>query len=148
MSPDSSLPRLLRIVFVEDNPVDALTLKIALQQAGIAFDLDVITHGDQGMALARGEPPFRGEPPDLILLDLNIPGSDGKEVLSALRASRTFQNVRIGILTSSDVPRDWVDCRRAGADFYLHKPMTLDDLQSIGQVISALAVSPARSPQD
>ncbi len=124
------------IILVEDNPADVYLLEEALRTHAVEFTLDWIPDGEQ--ALARFSAITDGAQPDLILLDLNLPKVDGKELLSAVRNMPSLRNTTVAILTSSDSPSDRRDTEVLGADCYIKKPPTLDEFLSIGRVIKEL----------
>jgi two-component system, chemotaxis family, response regulator Rcp1 len=126
----------VRITLVEDNPADVYLLEEALRTHGVVFELDWIPDGEQ--ALARLSAMRDGAQPHLILLDLNLPKVDGKELLSAVRKTPALRGTRVAILTSSDSPSDRRDTEALGADCYIKKPPTLDEFLAIGRVIKEL----------
>jgi CheY-like chemotaxis protein len=126
----------IRITLVEDNPADVYLLEEALRTHGVAFELDWIPDGEQALTRLLGTPP--GAEPHLILMDLNLPRVDGKELLSAVRRTPALQHTRVAILTSSDSPTDRQDTEALGADCYIKKPPTLDEYLAIGRVIKEL----------
>jgi CheY-like chemotaxis protein len=132
----------VRITLVEDNPADVYLLEEALRTHGVAFELDWIADGEQ--ALARLSAMRDGAQPHLILLDLNLPKVDGKELLSAIRKTPALRSTRVAILTSSDSPSDRRDTEALGADCYIKKPPTLDEFLAIGRVIKELVSGVAR----
>ncbi|HKY30929.1 MAG TPA: response regulator [Candidatus Polarisedimenticolia bacterium] len=140
-------------MIVEDNPADVFMLRIALEDSKVPVELEVISDGEQAMAMATGGPAGPACPqPDVILLDLNFPGFDGKEVLKALRANPLYQDTKVLILTSSDDLRDRRSCEVAGADMYLQKPRNLEELESLGRMVvsmlgdAAAALTPPSRP--
>src|SRR5262252_7388292 len=126
----------VRITLVEDNPADVYLLEEALRTHDVAFELDWISDGEQ--ALTRLSGMRDGAQPHLILLDLNLPKVDGKELLSAVRKTPALRGTRVAILTSSDSPSDRRDTEALGADCYIKKPPTLDEFLAIGRVIKEL----------
>jgi two-component system response regulator len=79
-----------------------------------------------------------GAQPHLILLDLNLPKVDGKELLSAVRKAPAVRGTLVAVLTSSDSPSDRRDTEALGADCYIKKPPTPDEFLAIGRVIKEL----------
>ncbi|HKY32715.1 MAG TPA: response regulator [Candidatus Polarisedimenticolia bacterium] len=138
--PPRSSPRApRRILLIEDNPVDAMMLRVGLEERGIPFEMQVLHHGDVAMAFARREGTFSSQPlPDMILVDLNIPGYSGSEVLKQLSGTPAFRTVKIGVFTSSNDPRDEAFSRQNGAQFYLNKPMDLEGLDRLSERITRL----------
>ena len=126
----------IRITVIEDNPADVYLLEEALRAHGVDFELDWIADGEQALARFTSMP--GGASPSLILLDLNLPKVDGKELLSAVRRVPALRETPVAILTSSDSPSDRLDTEVLGADCYIKKPPTLDEFLSIGRVIKEL----------
>jgi CheY-like chemotaxis protein len=128
--------RPIRLLVAEDNAADVYLLKVALEEKGVAFTMDVLSDGAE--AMARVAAPLEAEPPDLVLLDLNLPKHDGREILAAMRANPGFRDVPVAVLTSSESPRDRTDAQRLGATIYLRKPSDLDEFLRLGDVIRRL----------
>ena len=110
---------------VEDSPEDLEALARTARKLGVESPLLHAADGDSALELLRGLP----APPRLVLLDLNLPGLDGREVLRALRADAAFASVPVAVLTTSADPAEVEACRAAGADAYLLKPVGLDVLR-------------------
>lgn len=121
----------VKIVLVEDNPADVYLVKRALKEKGIEFDLTWFGDGDKALKVLSG----RGsEAPDLILLDLNLPKTEGLTVLGKIRRLPQLEDVPIGILTSSESPADVQRTAILGAACYIRKPSMLDDfMREVGQ---------------
>ena len=127
----------MRILLVEDNPADVYLIEEALKTHHLRFELEWMSDGEQAVAcLSRIAE--QGSPPDLILLDLNLPRVDGKEVLARARAIPRLKDTLVAILTSSDSPADRRDTAALGANCYIKKPPTLDEFLSIGGIIKEL----------
>lgn len=118
------------ILIVEDDPGHARLLEIAIRRLGIANPLVKIARGDDAMrylGLNGHEPAERPAEPPLVLLDLNLPGNSGFDVLKALRAQEAKRHPVI-IMTSSDDTLDRRRCQEFGCDDYLLKPPEEDEL--------------------
>jgi CheY-like chemotaxis protein len=126
-----------RIVLIEDNPGDVYLIELALKFHHIDCQL---THFEDGEEALRGLLDGEATPlPDLILVDLNLPRVDGKQVLSRMREHPTLGAVPIAVLTSSFSPRDYDDVVKLGARKYIHKPTRLQDyLSAIGGAVKEL----------
>src|SRR6476620_9083688 len=113
------------IVLIEDNPSDIYLMKLALEESGLAFELTSFENGAQAL---RSLCPEAGESliPDLILLDLNTPGTDGFEVLGSIRGNAQLANVPVAIITSSASPADKHRAAMIGATTYIQKPTELE----------------------
>ena len=124
------------ILLVEDNRADARLITEALLETGSRVALNVVEDGNTAMAYLRREPPHTASPrPDLIVLDLNLPGKDGREVLAEILADEHLRRIPVLVLTSS---RNWQDVQKSydlGANCYITKPVSLDRFISIVQAI-------------
>lgn len=127
------------IVLIEDNPGDIGLLRFAMQQASLDCDLAIIQDGEEALAMiARESRSPHPETPSLVVLDLNLPRVDGREVLAALRATPAFSTVPVAILTSSPSPRERREVEEMGIARYLVKPPTLDEFVEIGPILKGL----------
>jgi CheY-like chemotaxis protein len=123
------------ILLGEDNPADVYLIRQALQENGVEYHLEVASHGGE-MIAALTKP--REQPPDLIILDLNLPRYDGLEVLKTVRDNSALEGIPVVILTSSDSPKDRVAASAFGADCYIRKPSKLDEFMAIGKTLHSL----------
>ena len=129
------------IVLVEDNPADVYLFRMALQNAGMIFELVVIEDGAEALAFARRVGKYADYPaPDLIVLDLNLPKNGGVEVLKVLRGNPHFSKAPIVVASSSASPRERQDAEKLGVDRHIVKP---PDLESFLQIGAVLKESPA-----
>ena len=134
-TPPAPTPR-GRIVLIEDNPADVTLFRWALWEHGIEADIQEYSHGDVAMAFARQQGVFRKDaPPDVIVVDLALPGHDGMQILGALCKNPLFCRTEVGVFTSSTDPRDRLRAMELGADFYIVKPMDLQGLQALAEKI-------------
>jgi CheY-like chemotaxis protein len=133
-----------QIVLIEDNPADVLLVRIALRENGIAHELTLFDSGEEAIRNLCIEPTGQNFVPDVILLDLNTPRTDGFEALQRFREFPRFSDVPIAILTSSRDRKDKHRVAIQGAR-YIEKPSQLKDfLASVGQEVKAmLRTSPA-----
>lgn len=126
----------IEILLVEDSPTDALLTKRALAQARLVNRLHHVEDGAQALAFLRREPPFAGVPrPDLILLDLNLPKKDGREVLEEIKTDEELKIIPVVVLTTSRAEQDVLRSYRLHANCYITKPV---DFDSFIDAISAL----------
>jgi CheY-like chemotaxis protein len=121
----------LNVLIVEDNAVDAMLLQQALaREAVCAFT--VIDQGDEAVEYLRSaaeEAPTNV--PELILLDLNLPGADGVEVFNFVRSKVKLRHIPVAVVSSS--PREILRSRAADADCYVTKPSNLEEYLAIGK---------------
>jgi CheY-like chemotaxis protein len=114
-----------RVLLVEDSPHDVRFVREALSESG-NVELEVVSNGsDVIAALERG-----ARLPDLVLLDLNLPGCRGEEVLRAIRARPRTRRVPVVILSSSRAPEDVRRCYEDHANSYIVKPLEYDDFRA------------------
>lgn len=157
-SPSSTIPivseeRLPRLLMVEDNPGDAFLLKQALAEAGFRYTMTVVPNGDDALAYLRSEGRYFGSPrPDLVLLDLNLPGKTGHEVLREIKEDPKLRSVPVIILSSSEAESDLAMAYDLHANCYIHKPSGLNETLEMANQIAGFwfsAVSlPRRAHQD
>lgn len=128
------------IVLIEDSDQDREAAVRTLRASRLRNPIVAFADGDQALAYlalhARGGPAAPA-PPGLVLLDLNLPGTDGREVLARIRAQPSLAAVPVVVITGSQDPRDHDACLAAGADGFVGKPLTL------ARFVDALARLPA-----
>jgi len=114
------------ILLVEDNLLDVRLTVELLREAKLANRLKVISDGSEAIAFLRGASEGSGAPlPDLVLLDLGLPGAGGREVLATMRSTPALRHIPVYILTSSASHRDMVLDEALAADGHLEKPIDL-----------------------
>ena len=128
-----------RILLIDDNDADVYLLRRALQKAGLAIELTVLKDGAEGLAFARGqgEPRGQGEsapPPDLVVLDLNLPKSGGAEVLRAMKGNPALALVPVVVMSSSASRAEQAVIAELGAARFLTKPPDLEGFMKIGEI--------------
>lgn len=126
----------VEILLVEDNPADANLVQRKMKQAKIMNNLHVVHTGLDALQFLLKEGDFWDSPtPDLMLLDLNLPGMDGREVLEKVKANSTLLHIPIVILTSSDAEEDIARSYELNANAYVRKPVDLDGYRAIVSAI-------------
>jgi len=119
---------LINILLVEDNPGDAVLAREALVDLGAKARLRVVSTGIEAMAFLRRQPPYANETaPDLILLDLNLPAMNGREVLAEIRNDNQLGRIPLVILTSSRGDSDIIDKFNLLPECYIVKPTAFAD---------------------
>jgi CheY-like chemotaxis protein len=113
-----------RILLVEDNGADAMLLQEALKAADVTTPVDHVTDGEQAIAHLRGAE----TPPALVLLDLNLPRMDGREVLAQVKGDPELREIPVIILTTSSAPKDVELAYDRGANAFMRKPLGMDRL--------------------
>jgi len=140
-------PDAVEILLVEDNQADVVLAAEVLAQARIVSRITVARDGEQAMAVLRGESPYEDAPrPDLILLDLNLPRMDGREVLAAMKADPVLRRTPVVVLTSSEEESDVLRAYDDSANAYVVKPIGLEGLAEVVKAIDAFWFSVVRLP--
>lgn len=136
MAPLAHLKRPIDVLMVEDNPGDALLFKEVFLKSKFPIQLHVARNGIDALAFLHNEGGFSGAPrPDLILLDLNMPLKDGLAVLADIKQDPDLGQIPVLILTSSRNDQDRMGSYQLKANFYIVKPMELDQLEGIGSYL-------------
>ena len=124
------------ILLVEDNPGDARLTMEALREGRVRNNLYHVKDGVEAMAFLKREEPFAEAPmPDLILLDLNMPRKDGRDVLSEIRQDRRLELIPVVVLTTSEAEQDIVKSYKLHANCYVTKPVDLEKFLGIIRTI-------------
>ena len=128
--------RPIEILMVEDSPTDRLITEEALANAKLLNNLNVVEDGVEAMAFLRKEGKYAGKPtPDIILLDLNLPRKDGREVLAEVKTDPTLRMIPVVVLTTSKAEQDVVKAYGLHANCYITKPV---DFECFTQVVQAI----------
>ena len=126
----------IEILLVEDNPGDVRLTKEAIREAKIRNRLNVVKDGEEAVAYVRRQGEFADQPrPDLILLDLNLPKKDGREVLQDLKSDPDLHRIPVVVLTSSAAEQDILSMYDLYANAYVTKPV---DLEQFMHVVSSI----------
>lgn len=118
------------ILVVEDSPEDWLIMQRAMTNSALKNKIIRVEDGDEALDFLyrRGEyeDPGRAPRPGIILLDLNLPGTDGREVLAEIKADAELSSIPVVVLTTSRDERDIASCYAHGANSYIQKPVDLE----------------------
>lgn len=129
----------LSLLMVEDSDEDYEATMRALNKLGVSAEVIRCTDGDDALDLLRRRGAYTARSdaraPNLILLDLNLPTSDGCEVLAEIKNDTTLRSIPVVILTTSASPKDIEACYRNGANSYLRKPMNLNQFTSMLRLV-------------
>jgi CheY-like chemotaxis protein len=126
----------IEVLLVEDNPGDVKLTEIALEESKISVHLSVVEDGVEAMAFLRKEEQYATTPhPDIILLDLNLPKKDGREVLAEIKADNTLKRIPVVVLTTSHAEEDVLKAYNLCANCYITKPVDFDQFVKIVQSI-------------
>lgn len=116
----------IEILLVEDNPGDVRLTREALKDGKVLNRLNVVSDGVEAMEYLRRQGQYAAAPrPDVILLDLNLPRKDGREVLAELKVDPELKRIPVVVLTTSDAERDVLQAYDLHANCYITKPMDL-----------------------
>jgi len=119
--------RPIEVLLVEDNPGDVRLTREALKDGKVSNNLSVAQDGVEALRFLRREGEYAAAPrPDVVLLDLNLPRKDGREVLQEMKQDRSLRTIPVVVLTSSDAERDIVGAYELQANCYITKPVDLD----------------------
>ena len=128
--------RVFNILLVEDSPSDVELISQVFDSADIPYCLQVVEDGVEAIAyLNRQKDLGNNSHPDLILLDLNLPKKDGRQVLAEIKADSCFSQIPIVILTTSGNQQDILQCYQMDANCYLTKPKNVKDFNNLIQKI-------------
>jgi chemotaxis family two-component system response regulator Rcp1 len=126
----------IEVVLVEDNLGDVRLTKEALKEGNLLIHLSVVNDGEEAMAFLRREGPYLQAPtPDLILLDLNLPKKDGREVLKEVKADADLMRIPVVILTTSEADADIIATYGLHANCYITKPVDMDQFIKIVKLL-------------
>ena len=126
----------IEILLVEDNPGDARLTREALRDAKVRNNLHVVPDGVEALAFLRRQGKHAAVPkPDLILLDLNLPKMDGREVLEEIKQDDQLRHIPIVILTTSQAEKDIIESYRLRANAFVTKPVDLEQFLKVVQSI-------------
>ena len=133
-TPTAIMP--IEVLLVEDNPGDAQLTRIALEDSKISVNLNVVEDGVEAMAFLRKQEKYANSPhPDIILLDLNLPRKDGREVLAEIKADRHLRRIPVVVLTTSQSEEDILKAYNLSANCFITKPVDFDQFVKIVQSI-------------
>ncbi|MFE9656869.1 response regulator [Micromonospora sp. NPDC006431] len=130
MGPGTSNP--VRILVVDDDPGDVLMIEEALSDSDVDKVIDVVNDGQEAMEFLRREGRHtEARRPDVILLDLNMPRMDGRQVLGAVKRDDDLRTIPIVVLTTSNADTDILGSYTLQANAYVTKPIDLDDFNDV-----------------
>jgi diguanylate cyclase (GGDEF)-like protein/PAS domain S-box-containing protein len=141
-------PMPIQVLLVEDSPRDVRLTQEAFRDSNRSIRLHVASDGLEAMRFLMREKPHQHAPrPDLILLDLNLPKMDGREVLARIKADESLKTIPIVVLASSDAQVDIASSYQLQANCYLTKPVELDAFENMVKSINDFWVTKAKFPQ-
>ncbi len=149
MTVSPSLARPAEILLVEDSPGDVRLMQEALKEGKVANRISVVGDGVEAMAFLRREGDYADAPrPDLILLDLNLPKKDGREVLAELKADAQLRRIPAVVLTTSRAEEDVLKAYNLHANCYMTKPVDLGQFLDLVKEIEEYWLLMVRLPQE
>jgi chemotaxis family two-component system response regulator Rcp1 len=139
--------RPIEILLVDDDSGDVLLLMEALRENNLSNTLRVVKDGVEAMAYLRCEQPYEeAVRPDVVLLDLNLPRKDGREVLADIKQDPALRSIPVVILTTSTSEADIVCAYELHANLYVNKPVDLDEFLGIVKEIDRFFTKVVRLP--
>ena len=140
--------RPMEVLLVEDNPDDVDLTVEAIKEGSGWIDLTVARDGVEALELLRGRQSESARFPDLVLLDLNLPRKDGREVLSELKTDEGLKHLPVVVLTTSQAEHDVLKIYRLHANCYITKPVDFDEFVSIVKTIEEFWLTLVKLPSD
>jgi CheY-like chemotaxis protein len=141
--------RPIEVLLIEDNPGDANLTKLALEESKICINLNVVQDGVEAIEYLRREDMYAAVTiPDLILLDLNLPKKDGREVLADIKADRLLRRIPVVVLTTSQAEEDILKAYNLFANCYITKPVDFDRFVKIVQSIEEFWFTIVKLPSE
>jgi CheY-like chemotaxis protein len=133
---NAALGRPVEILLVEDNPGDVDLTRETLQDSKLLNHMNVVGNGVEAMAYLRRQGKYaEATRPDLILLDLNLPRKDGREVLAEVKADDRLRRIPVVVLTTSCAEQDILQTYDLHANCYITKPVNLDQFSAVVRAI-------------
>ncbi len=137
----------VNILLVEDNPGDVRLTQEAFKMGELSPELHVAADGEAALAFLRGHAPHEDAPrPNLILLDLNLPKRDGREVLEEIKDDPELRTIPVVVLTTSQAEQDILNMYRLQANCYITKPVDLDDFLAVISAIETFWLTTVELP--
>lgn len=144
-----ALGRPVEILLVEDNPGDVRLTVEAFREGKVLNRLSVVGDGVEALAFLRREGRYADAPhPDLILLDLNLPKKDGREVLAEIKTDEHLRRIPVVVLTVSKAEEDILKSYNLNANCYISKPVDLDEFLTVVKSIEDFWLTVVTLPSD
>ncbi|MHA2230974.1 MAG: response regulator [Candidatus Hodarchaeales archaeon] len=139
----------ISVLLIEDNPADVRLTQEAFKDGKLLVDLDIVYDGVEAMAFLKQEGKFSdAKRPDLILLDLNLPKKDGREVLEEVKADDNLKRIPVVVLTTSQAEEDILRTYNSHANCYITKPVDFSQFLKIVHMIETFWFAVVRLPPD
>jgi CheY-like chemotaxis protein len=145
MMPESVSP--IEVLLVEDDPGDVLMTREAFAEHKVGNRLSVVSDGDEALAYLRRQGRYAQAPrPDLVLLDLNLPRRDGRQVLAEIKNDEDLRRIPVVVLTTSQADEDVLRSYSLHANAYVTKPVDFDQFIAVVREIDQFFVSVVKLP--
>ena len=147
MNVDPELLVPIEVLLVEDDPGDVLMTREAFEEFKVRNNLNVVSDGEEAMAYLRREGEYADVGrPDLVLLDLNLPRMDGRQVLAAIKGDEELASIPVVVLTTSEAEEDVLRSYRLHANAYVTKPVDFERFITVIRQIDEFFVSVVTLP--
>lgn len=144
---EKAVARPIEILMVEDNPGDVRLTREALKDGKVLNELHVVEDGVAALDFLHRRPPYENAiRPDLVLLDLNLPKLDGRQVLAAIKSDPVLKIIPVVVLTTSEAEEDILSAYQLAANCYVTKPVDLHQFNRIVQAIEGFWLSIVKLP--
>ena len=141
--------KVIDILLVEDNPGDVRLTREALKEGKVLNTLQVVVDGIDALEFLRLTGPYAKSPhPDIILLDLNLPRMDGRELLAIIKADPALRRIPVVILTTSKAEEDIIKSYDLHANCYINKPVDLDQFITVVKSVEDFWFTIVKLPPD
>jgi len=141
------IAELIEVLLVEDDSADVVLIREAFEENKVGNRLSVVRDGVEAMAFLRREAPFEdAPPPDLVLLDLNLPRKNGREVLAEMRGDPDLSIIPVVVLTTSEADEDVLRSYELHANAYITKPVDYEAFSRVVRQIDDFFVGVVRLP--
>ncbi|MEM7130681.1 MAG: response regulator [Chloroflexota bacterium] len=145
----NAMGRPIEVLMFEDNPDDILLTQEALVETKVHVNLNVVQDGVEGLAFLRRQGRYTDVPrPDLILLDLNLPKKDGREVLAEIKTDASLKLIPVVVLTTSEADEDILKAYALHANCYITKPVDLNQFIRVVKMIEDFWMTIVKLPQE
>lgn len=142
-------PQAIHILLVEDNPGDIRLTKEVLKEGKIRNDLSVVTDGEEALLFLKKIGKYKdAKSPDIILLDLNLPKKDGRQVLAEIKTDPVLMLIPVIVLTTSSAEKDILNMYAIHANCYITKPVDFDQFINVVRSIENFWLSIVKLPHN
>jgi CheY-like chemotaxis protein len=139
--------RAIEVLLVEDDPGDVLMTREAFEDNKVRNTLHVVNNGVDALAFLRKQAPYADAPtPDLVLLDLNLPRMDGREVLAEIKADESLGRIPVVVLTTSEAEEDVLRSYQLHANAYVTKPVDFEQFVNVVRQVDDFFLTVVRLP--